>query len=293
MIEPTDIKNFVDHLVRLPDQNFKNLDQRERQFVKIILENQSLPSSLTIEDLAQITRKIDLKPQTQSHGILHAIASLWKGLLNLLGLRISIKNIILKLHQTDNYFAAHTMITHRYSSSLSHSQVILMGEIHNIPAHNELEAWILNHYGKDDDIILCEGMEGDVSSTHTRHEIYHHIFKDNVVHPRCRVYGWEKEEFHTKHEQTWDEFEHARSSSSLPAEKRARAYEAEETYMKKRNQTLTDAIKEALKKFPGKKIFVIAGREHLLSKAYDHDILTTLPKDIAASRVLFRRTGDR
>jgi hypothetical protein len=161
-------------------------------------------------------------------------------------------------------------ISFKNVSCIEEARIILIGERHSTPEHLEIEHYIVHHYGKDDDILLMEGAEGKTE------RFFEHM----------DTYGWDNlRVFHEGRmtlKKLFNVLKQQRLSNDLNLSQKlnkkiAKLFEQYVQAIHKRNDALIKNLNNCLLKFPNKKIFLIAGKLHLVEGSYN--ILEHLQKE--------------
>ncbi|CAF23302.1 hypothetical protein [Candidatus Protochlamydia amoebophila] len=185
-------------------------------------------------------------------------------------------------------------IAYKNTSSLEDANVILMGEHHKILAYQQLEIAIINQFGKDDDILLLEGIEYQEEAQNFSHIYPEYNF--NLISKNIRMFGFEVdllpfdessnmlEELERKVVILKTKIEQ-KKRSGLPHDALEKMMEElvillEKLFLStdKRNEFLITSINRLLDRYPNNKLFVIAGSFHIVSP--DFNLIDHLPPDV-------------
>ena len=98
MITSVERESFISNLLTVPPANIKNLTQQQRQIILKILRENSDIDNLDNKELPSLLGRLREPSKAQVKGLFSVIQSLWKGLLNFLGLRISSHQIRETMH---------------------------------------------------------------------------------------------------------------------------------------------------------------------------------------------------
>ncbi|WP_226996110.1 hypothetical protein [Candidatus Protochlamydia sp. W-9] len=185
-------------------------------------------------------------------------------------------------------------IAYKNASSLEEADIILMGENHNILAYKQLEIAIINQFGKDDDVLLLEGIEYQEEAQNFSHIYSEYNF--NLISKNIRMFGFEVDLL------PFDEISNMLEElerkvvilkTKIEQEKRSGLpHDALEKMMEeivilleklclstdKRNEFLITSINRLLDRYPNNKLFVIAGSFHIVSP--DFNLIDHLPPDL-------------
>ncbi len=194
----------------------------------------------------------------------------------------------------------HAVINYKNTSCVEDARVILMGEVHRMPKHLDLEVAIVSNFGKDGDIFLVEGAthEEFIPSPDSIYNIYQSISKN------VRMLGWEESlKINEEMGEIGWELEKRGAPEILERVKNLEknfpqlaqklfdeTLELFYTYIEKgkqRNEYLISSIKRALEEYPESKIFAMAGQLHIQLPG-EFNILDHMPDDVKCATLLFK-----
>ncbi|MBS4163859.1 Uncharacterized protein PRO82_001165 [Candidatus Protochlamydia amoebophila] len=187
-------------------------------------------------------------------------------------------------------------IAYKNASSLEEANIILMGEDHKILAYKQLEIAIINQFGKDDDVLLVEGVEYQEEAQNFS-RIYSKRSYD-LISKNIRMFGFEEDlspsieignmlkELERKavtlktNVELKKRFELPLDVTFLEKVMHEGVCLLEKLFllMDKRNEFLITSINRLLDRYPGSKLFVIAGSLHIVSP--DFNLIDHLPPDM-------------
>ena len=173
-------------------------------------------------------------------------------------------------------------ITLKNASSLGDARVVLIGDTHTMPTHTEITWFIINHFGRNDDIHLVEGGEGKVKR----------IFK------HMETYGWDNMKLFEKERVVIKQVLSIRERlGNFPKNQKVSQEKVDRIatkllnrflfFSRKRTVSLIECINDSLLKFPDKKIFVTAGKGHFI-EGDEFNILNHLPPEEKCALVMLK-----
>ncbi|WP_042280203.1 hypothetical protein [Candidatus Protochlamydia sp. R18] len=187
-------------------------------------------------------------------------------------------------------------IAYKNASSLEEADIILMGEHHKILAYQQLEIAIINQFGKDNDVLLVEGIEYQEEAQNFS-RIYSKRSYD-LISKNIRMFGFEEnlldlieslnmlKELERKAIILKTNVE-LKKRSGLPLDVTFSEKVMHEEVclleklflsMDKVNKFLITSINRLLDRYPNNKLFVIAGNLHIVSP--DFNLIDHLPPDL-------------
>lgn len=198
----------------------------------------------------------------------------------------------------------YAVINYKNASCVEEARVILMGECHAFPKHQDLEVAIISQFGKHGDGFLMEGVEYKEFTPpyDSSYGIYRNISKN------VRFIGWEadeniieesskmRDEITLKRFQLIKEISRSSKPGAAPINQEkieklfsevARAVTIVFQRVFERNQFLIDSIKRSLEEYPESKIFVFAGSSHILSPE-GFNLLDHMPENVKCAALLFK-----
>lgn len=192
-------------------------------------------------------------------GLCQRIGSLWKAIIRLPH-KLALGVVHDKLKATVQFRKVHSELvgtTHpSQPQDLETARLIFMGENHTIAEQRCMQKSILNQYGANGDFVLLERATGKITS---------------------RVSNWA---FHLglSHQftlQGWDDgtvVEEDRDIRRCKCLNQPIDPQREQTIWEKRNESLHNTVSQLLVAHPKRKIFVIAGAQHVNPNKLDYDV---------------------
>ncbi|MBS4163860.1 Uncharacterized protein PRO82_001166 [Candidatus Protochlamydia amoebophila] len=187
-------------------------------------------------------------------------------------------------------------IAYKNASSLEEADIILMGEDHKILAYQQLEIAIINQFGKDDDVLLLEGVEYQEEAQNFSSICPKRSY--DLISKNIRLFGFEEnlltlveslnmlKELERKAIILKTNIE-LKKRSELPLDVTFSEKEMHEgvclleklfLLTDKRNEFLITSINRLLERYPGSKLFVIAGSHHIVSPVFN--LIDHLPPNL-------------
>lgn len=181
-------------------------------------------------------------------------------------------------------------IKFKNTSSIEDARIILIGSTHIMLFHDPIMIYIIDYFGKNNDILLLEGSEGKAKK----------IFK------HMDAYGWDNLELFDKGTIFIREFldlykslklEGFPNSRKLSEQEMNRFLEIKKKHSistHERNLCLIRSINDFLFRFPDRKIFAFAGKEHFIVEDTVEDaynILDHLPSEEKYALIMLKNIG--
>lgn len=170
--------------------------------------------------------------------------------------------------------------------SITTARVIGLGENHSEQSHPELIGRFIDAFAQEGDVVLLEGVERGKevfkgrSSTHERFQLP----------TRVHAIGWDDLALRAEAVRMYkegaliiDEMREAADAKDydrfdkVNARRLALEEQREEVSGRKRNLSLLQTLARVRTEFPGRKVFIIAGRNHLTEDAHVTEELERLP----------------
>ncbi|KIC73006.1 hypothetical protein [Candidatus Protochlamydia amoebophila] len=187
-------------------------------------------------------------------------------------------------------------IAYKNASSLEEADIILMGENHKILAYKQLEIAIINQFGKDNDVLLVEGIEYQEEAQNFS-RIYSKRSYD-LISKNMHMFGFEVELLPLVESlNMFKELERKAVILKTKVELKKRSgLPLDVTFSEKvmhegvclleklflltdkRNGFLITSINRLLDRYPNNKLFVIAGNLHVVSP--DFNLIDHLPPNL-------------
>lgn len=178
--------------------------------------------------------------------------------------------LFFNLKQLDEY----ADITLKNASSIEDARVVLIGNTHTMPSRIDLMLFIIARFARNEDIHLVEAAEG----------------KTKRLFDQLDTYGWDNMELSKKYKKVVKQLLNLRErrlkSENFPKNQNPSQENTDNIALKllnnllffchKRTESLIKCLHDTLLKFPDKKIFVTAGKSHLV-EGDTFNILDYLP----------------
>lgn len=191
----------------------------------------------------------------------------------------------LSLLRDSNNLYNYADITIQNALSLKDARVVLIGDTHTMPSHISITKFIIEFFGRENDIHLVEGTEGK----------YKRLFK------HMDTYGWDNMEMSKQSQrvvkQALDlnkqqlQIKHFSDEQNLSQEEINKKVLILFNHLlffgRKRTESLIQCLHDFLLKFPDKKIFVTAGKGHLI-EGKTFNILNHLPPEEKCALVMLK-----
>jgi hypothetical protein len=168
--------------------------------------------------------------------------------------------------------------------NLKDAQIVFLGEDHRYKTHKILEKFITEKFGKKDDIVLIEGVEGDLNQG------------DNDAY--FKIYGWDDSELLNEsikivkelveYQENYKYYQELGLTKELieTSLKMDSLFKKIDEYSYIRNQKLINSVKKYSTQFPDSKIFVIAGKSHIINSEIKYNVLDLFPNQKCISILL-------
>lgn len=182
-------------------------------------------------------------------------------------------------------------VFYKNTSRIEEAQVVFIGEIHTVKKHKLLQIDIINKLARDGDIVLLEGATYKKS---TNIDESHYRFADNDISKKINVNGWEENKdiliassSAIRCGYSLLKIEDFKSNQEVQAAINT-LLGISDFLKSKRDLFLVGLIKKITSEHINKKIFVIAGRGHVLEKRTNFNILDLLPQDTKGVSIVLK-----
>jgi hypothetical protein len=152
------------------------------------------------------------------------------------------------------------------NSNLQEAKIVCLGEAHIAEEHRNAITKLINSIAKTNDIVLVEGMQS------TEEEYYKLCRSTKTIKKQVKVFGWDNmtllDKMHLQIKEWYPLSDQLRTLSDQSKEfhqgsQNLKAISEEFIALAtERNKSMGDTIDYMIKKYPDKRIFVIAGMDH-------------------------------
>lgn len=170
--------------------------------------------------------------------------------------------------------------------SITTAKIILFGERHRDKSHEQLIGSFIRTFAHKGDIVLFEGVEKGQELIRGQSS----KIKDYQIPESVRAFGWDNLslylqslKLYLESAQIIDDMKAARDAKEYDKvdqlyEQHTKLHETiDEVSLFGRNESLIDSITLTGQQFPSRRIFVIAGREHLTKDSHLEEALRNQP----------------